>query len=133
MPSCGHPPATDPPPQFLLRLWLPLSMELIHQQIVSPSPCSLAACVMLSSEVLSAAPGISRKAPSVTHQLPCFQGALWFQWTSLVGRHIGIYVGDITAKFCTLICLFTYFPPFSTWRTILRTFKLLAHYIPFGH
>ena len=41
-------------------IFLPPSIELIHCQSVSPSPCHLAAFVM-SCEVLSDAPSISRK------------------------------------------------------------------------
>jgi len=56
---------------------------------------------------------ISRKAPSVTSKLPCFQGALWFQWTSLVGRHIGINVGDITPIFVPDMPLHLFFHHFQ--------------------
>jgi hypothetical protein len=41
------------------------SMEPIHRQGVSPSPCCLAAFVTISNEVLSKAPSISTKATSV--------------------------------------------------------------------
>ena len=69
MPPCGQSLVTDPSrvsPVSVVVIFLPPSMELIHQQIVSPSPCCLAACVMTSNQVLSKAPLISRKAPSVT-------------------------------------------------------------------
>ena len=46
-------------------IFLPPSIEPIHRQIVSPNPSRLTVFVLLYNEVLSKAPSISGKAPSV--------------------------------------------------------------------
>jgi hypothetical protein len=53
-------------PASVAVIFLLPSMEAIQQQIVLPSSCRLATFVMMPYEVLSKAPSISRKDPSVT-------------------------------------------------------------------
>ena len=108
MPSCGHLLATDPfrtSPASVALIFLPPSTDPVHKQIMSPSPYCLASSVMMSYEVLSKAPSLSRKAPSVNFPVfHCFLhmcdhvNAVWLQWTSLVSRQVGINVGDIAPK-----------------------------------
>ena len=81
--------ATDPPrfgPANVAVIFLLPSIEQICQQIVSPSPCHLAAFVMLSNEVLS-------KTSSIYVMTCC-------SVVSVVGRQIGIHVGGVTPKIC---------------------------------
>ena len=64
MPLCRQQLATDPysvSPVSVAVIFLPPSMKPFRHWSVSPRPCHLAAFVM-SCEVLSEAPSISRKA-----------------------------------------------------------------------
>ena len=56
-----EPMATDPSrfgPANMAVIFLLPSIEQIHQQTMSPSPCCLAAFVMLSNEMLSKASSV---------------------------------------------------------------------------
>ena len=81
--------ATDPSsfgPANVAVIFLLPSIEQIHQQIVSPSPCRLATFVMLLNEVLL-------KASSI-YVMTCCSAV------SVVGRQIGVHVGGVAPKLC---------------------------------
>jgi len=81
--------ATDPfrfGPANVAVIFLLPSIEQIHQQIVSPSPCRLAAFVVLSNEVLP-------KTSSI-YVMTCYSVV------SVVGRQIDIHVGGVAPKLC---------------------------------
>ena len=76
------------PPDFLLKAWLWFLCLLAWNQsndIVFPSPCCLAVFVMMSSQVLSRAPSVSRKAPN--ENFPVFHCFLYnlYIWSNPVG------------------------------------------------
>jgi hypothetical protein len=103
----GEPVATDPSrfgPANVAVIFLLPSIEQIYQQTVSPSPCHLTAFVMLSNEVLS-------KASSV-------YVITWCSAVSVVGRQIGIHLGDRAPKFCLWYACLPISPSFRAWRMI---------------
>ena len=86
------------PPRFstesMAVISLPPGMEPMQWQIMFPSPCCLAVFVMMSSQVLSKAPSVSRKAPD--ENFPVFHCFLYnlYIWSNPVGVTL-----KCTAKF----------------------------------
>jgi hypothetical protein len=91
----------DPSLDIMVIMFLLSSMEQIHLQIATSTPCLSAPCVITSSEVLSEDVCISRKAPEdiylrsvalslhrvTTYEVQC-------QWILRFGRHVGFDAED---------------------------------------
>jgi hypothetical protein len=95
-------------PDNVVTIFLFPSMEQIHPQMVTSTPCLSAAFVVASSEVLSEAACISRKAPEdiyfcsialSLHHVTTYE--VQFQWIFRFGRHVGFDAADTPSVHCS--------------------------------
>jgi len=102
-------------------IFLPPSMEPIHQQIVSPGPCCLAFFVMMSNEMLSKAPTISRKALSITSLFSTAYSLSVITWCGVVSVNFlgwlayDIDVGAVAAEAHPYYACAPIFSSYSEW------------------